>query len=368
MTQELTTQSSARTISYRRVIANVITWNVAGSVIALLFDATFRPPEAGGFLPKDFVHTFVYANCIGTAVAILVMVTAPRLARVSFPLDWAVLTVAALAVSLAGTVVAATILMAFGSFPRDLTWLAPHRMGLGLLLGVILALALYAYYSTRLRLDATTSVLRTRELEEVRARQLAAEASLSSLESRIRPHFLFNTLNSISSLIHDDPDAAERMVERLAALLRFSLEAASEPIIPLGRELDITRDYLDIEKTRYGDTLQYVINAADDVRSVPVPPFAVQTLVENSVRHVIARRRTRGTIAIAVRRQNGSVALEVRDDGPGFSERDVTPGHGIHNLMSRLAMLFSGGSELRIARSDGSTVVTVIVPAGGESS
>ena len=343
------------------------TWNIVGAIVAVLFDATFRPPEAGPLRAEHFVHAFTYANCIGTGVAILVLLAAPRLSRLPFPADWAVLTIASLLVSIAGTVVAASILMAFGSFPRDLEWLAPHRMGLGLLLGVMFALGLYAYQSIRLRLDALKGVLRTREFEEMRARQLAAEASLSSLESRIRPHFLFNTLNSISTLISEDPASAERMIERLAALLRFSLDAATTSTIALGLELDIATDYLEIEKARYGRSLQYAADVADDLHSLRVPPFALQTLVENSVRHVVAARRGGARITISACRRGENLALEVRDDGPGFTERDITPGHGLHNLRSRLAMLFDGSGELSVACSPGGSVVTLIMPACGGS-
>jgi len=348
---------------FGRMVIVIATWNLVGSIAALLFDATLQPPGAGALVAEDFIHALIYANCIGTGVAILVILGAPRLSRLPFPADWAALTIAGLLVSVAGTVVAASILMAFGLFPRDLEWLAPHRMGLGLLLGVLFAFGLYAVRSIRMRLDAVTRILRAREFEEMRARQLAAEASLSSLESRIRPHFLFNTLNSISALISEEPASAERMVERLAALLRFSLDAASTQTIALGLELDITTDYLEIEKARYRESLHYSTHVADDLRALRVPPFALQTLVENSVRHSVASRRAGGRISIGATRRGPNLALEVRDDGPGFTERDIAPGHGLHNLRSRLAMLFDGKGELSVASQPNATVVTLIMPA-----
>src|SRR5204862_1956716 len=100
----------------------------------------------------------------------------------------------------------------------------------------------------RARLDETTVALRTKERDEARARRLAAEAQLASLESRVNPHFLFNTLNSIAALVHDDPSAAERMTAQLASLMRSSLEAGSMPLVPLDEELRIVHAYLDIER------------------------------------------------------------------------------------------------------------------------
>src|SRR5205814_9509341 len=116
-------------------------------------------------------------------------------------------------------------------------------------------------------------------------------AQLTSLESRVQPHFLFNTLNSISALIREDPRAAERMVERLAALLRDSLEMNRTRLVPLSRELRIVQDYLEIEKTRYGDRLRYSIDVAADLDDPEVPPFCLQPLVENRVKHVVSHRR-----------------------------------------------------------------------------
>src|SRR5437764_15089871 len=106
--------------------------------------------------------------------------------------------------------------------------------------------------------------MRTRQLEEASARKLATEARLSSLESRIHPHFLFNTLNSISSLIREDPVRAERTVERLAALLRYSLDVNARGLAPLRHELKIVRDYLEIEHTRFGERLRYSVEARHD--------------------------------------------------------------------------------------------------------
>src|SRR4029077_10382502 len=108
----------------------------------------------------------------------------------------------------------------------------------------------------RKRLDAARLALRTKERDEAEARRLAAEAQLASLESRVQPHFLFNTLNSIAALIHDDPNGAEKMTGQLASLMRSSLDHQA-PLVPVDDEVRIVRDYLDIERVRFGDRLRY---------------------------------------------------------------------------------------------------------------
>lgn len=189
------------------------------------------------------------------------------------------------------------------------------------------------------------------ELERERALKLATEARLASLESRIHPHFLFNTLNSISSLIHSDPMAADAQLQRLCALLRFSLDSSETRLVSLGQEMKIVRDYLDIEKTRFGDRLRFELDVPEAVLSCSVPPLAVQTLVENSVKHVVAPSRTGGAITVCAAVSGGVLTVSVSDSGPGVGAGSIVPGHGLDNLRSRLEVLFADRGRLAFASS-----------------
>jgi len=246
--------------------------------------------------------------------------------------------------------------------PGDYTWIALHRMGLGFLLALVFGVSGYFYESVRLRLNTTTQQLRTKELDEQRAQKLAVEASLSSLESRVHPHFLFNTLNSISSLIQEDPLLAERMVERLAALLRFSLDSSHRSTIPLEQELKIAVDYLEIEKARFAERLHYQIDIPAELNSVLVPPFVIQTLVENSVKHAVSLKRKGGEIRLKASAVDDRINIEVGDDGPGCSADAINAGHGLDNIRARLATLFDKEAALDISRKSGFTVVSVSLP------
>ena len=124
-----------------------------------------------------------------------------------------------------------------------------------LVISLIFGVAITAYETMRGELDDTIVALRTKERDEAEARRLAAEAQLASIESRVQPHFLFNTLNSIAALVHDDPAGAERMTGQLAALLRSALDSTATPLVPLDEELRVVRAYLDIERVRFGDRL-----------------------------------------------------------------------------------------------------------------
>ena len=227
---------------------------------------------------------------------------------------------------------------------------------------VLAGTARIVYDSMRFQLQETTLQLRTQELERERILKLATEARLSSLESRLHPHFLFNTLNSISSLIPEDPKRAEKLVEQMAALLRFSLDSARHGLVPLERELKIANDYLEIEKTRLGERLTYDMSWPADLGSLSVPPLAIQTLVENTIKHVIAPSRAGGWLQVSVERSNGSVSLGVRDSGPGFDLQQTPTGHGLDNLRSRLTALYGNAASIGAMRENGAASVRVTIP------
>ena len=233
---------------------------------------------------------------------------------------------------------------------------------LNALLTLIIGVSVTLYENQRARLGALTLELRTKELERERDRKTALEARLASLESRLHPHFLFNTLNAISELIHENPERAERMVERLAALLRAALDATGRGTVPLARELEIVGDYLEIEKARLGERLAYGFHVTPEARACEVLPLAVQTLVENSIKHAIAPNPKGGRLRVEAVTGDGRLTVGVWDDGPGFDMSAAIPGHGLENLQSRLAVRFGGAAALSVARRDGGTLVMVALP------
>jgi two-component system, LytTR family, sensor histidine kinase AlgZ len=225
-----------------------------------------------------------------------------------------------------------------------------------------IGLAASAYETMRFKLQAAMLEARTRQMEEERANKLLAEARLSSLESSIHPHFLFNTLNSIAALIPSDPHRAEDLVGRLASLLRFSLNVQHSGLVPLSQELKVVRDYLEIEAARYGPRLHYSILAPDSLDSIRIPAMALQTLVENSIKHVAAVRPEGASIQITGRADADCAWLEVSDDGPGFSPSRIEAGHGLGNLVARLELLLGKGARLEVSREQDRSIVRLSLP------
>jgi LytS/YehU family sensor histidine kinase len=225
-------------------------------------------------------------------------------------------------------------------------------------------MSMTTYQTLRQQLHSAMLELRSRQVEQERAYKLLAEARLSSLESRLHPHFLFNTLNSIAALIPRDPQRAEDTVGKLASLLRFSLASSSAGLVPLAQELKFVRDYLEIELTRFGPRLRYEIDVPETLMEVKTPPMALQLLVENAVKHVVSQRAQGADIRIAGRLENGQARLEVIDDGPGFRLESISSDHGLGNLIARLQLLFTERGKLTVTRRDNLTVVGLEFPVG----
>jgi LytS/YehU family sensor histidine kinase len=160
------------------------------------------------------------------------------------------------------------------------------------------------------------------------------------------------------------------MLTRMAALLRFSLDSAQPGLVPVQRELNIVRDYLEIEKARFGDRLRYEIAGDEDAgagswqREVLVPPLSIQTLVENSIKYAVNARREGALIRVVLKPGDGDCTVEVEDDGPGFGNLALLPGHGLDNLEERLSMLFGERGHLRIRSTGKETSVSFAVPRG----
>jgi two-component system sensor histidine kinase AlgZ len=315
---------------------------------------------------RHLAVALIHANCIGLLAALVLPRVGRRIDRARTTARMAVLVAVLTGLAAVGSLLAGGIVTLLGIFPPARA-LASVWDGLrvSMVITLVFGTSMALYETMRSRLEATTLELRTQELERERAEKLATEARLASLESRLQPHFLFNTLNSISALIQDDPARAERMVERLAALLRFALDATGRSTVPLGEELRIVTDYLEIEQARLGDRLRYVIAVPSELEAVPVPPLALQTLVENSVKHVATPRRAGATIRIEVHADERGVRLAVWDDGPGVRlDGAATAGHGLDNLRGRLAALYGATARLDAATRAGGGVVTIELPPG----
>jgi two-component system LytT family sensor kinase len=191
-----------------------------------------------------------------------------------------------------------------------------------------------------------------------------AQAQLHSLKMQLHPHFLFNSLHSISELIHADPFAAERMIIGLSDLLRSSLAGSSALEVPLERELELTKLYLNIEKMRFDERLLIDIQVADETLAALVPNLILQPLVENAIRHGICHRPGNGLIAVEAVKSGGSLVITIRDNGVGLARetRPLVEGVGLRTTKARLEKLYGPGQSFHFVRRPGGTEAVIRVP------
>jgi len=176
---------------------------------------------------------------------------------------------------------------------------------------------------------------RRRELRTSQLQALLDKARLQSLKSQLQPHFLFNTLNSISALMLTNVEAADRMITRLGDLLRISLDTAGTQMTTLSRELEFVNCYIEIEKVRFEERLKVSIDVAPEALDASVPHLLLQPLVDNAIKHGIARLVSGGEIRISATRDGTDLHLEVRDNGPGFKESSRSPSRGVGLRITR---------------------------------
>ncbi|HLQ77732.1 MAG TPA: histidine kinase [Terriglobia bacterium] len=320
--------------TWKRVLG--VTVGVALTSSILSFSRT-----KGTTFPVLVGYQLIISACVGT----LFWVQGPLIKFYSRRLRpiprWTFRIVSAAVTLNLGVLIGMTILASMGALPWSLLWtifwesVVPTTV-----IGVLCFIGFTLY-----------------ENLQYKAQYETAQARLSSLESRLRPHFLFNTLNSIMALIPEDPDAAERMTERLAALLRYSLDATLQNTVRLEQELKVATDYLEIEKTRFGGRLQYSIDVPPELMSAVVPPFSLQTLVENSVKY------GGGEIRVSAHNGDGRVLLRVWDSGDGFPhDAQILAGHGLRNLKDRLDALWGSNAAVEFPTGDAGTMVQVSLP------
>lgn len=188
-------------------------------------------------------------------------------------------------------------------------------------------------------------------------------SELQSLKLQLQPHFLFNTLNAITALLHRDAGRAERMVSGLSELLRVSLGSAGEQEVTLARELEVLRHYVDIQMVRFQDRLSVAIDAPSEVDHALVPNLILQPLVENAIKHGLSSRAAAGRIEVIARRDGDRLLLSVRDDGIGESE--LVPrreGVGLANARARLASLYADAHRLEAGNAHPGFRVTIEIP------
>ncbi|MBI4808389.1 MAG: histidine kinase [Nitrosomonadales bacterium] len=296
-----------------------------------------------------FWHNFIYSQCIGLSVMSINVTIAAFVHN-------GVTRLAVLCITLPGSVaLGLTLSFALSGVGG---WSEEHvleSMAIGLFFGLIGAITFLL--SERIEME-----VKQRRLEQSESEKRKVEANLKLLQAQIEPHFLFNTLANVGSLIDSDPVLAKRLLERLNDWLRVALVRARSDSATLGDELDLLENYLQILKIRFGERLHWRIDVPEAIRLYPFPPMLLQPLVENAVRHGIEPKIGGGEIVIGARIDRATLHIEVGDSGVGLIGNE-SGGAGLVNVRARLATLFGNAGQLRLqSREQGGTVATLELP------
>jgi len=341
--------------------------NLAGFSLAIILSffviaGGLNAPRVSAALAEAMRGSFPIAFCIGGISWLVMPKIAARVGNRPALVRWPIYVAGMTCTATAGTMLAgAFYYIGFASARSTPYWrLVGEALKSSIPITWVVGSVVTIMGTVTSRLQATELALRTQQLERERAEKLAAEAQLASLASRVQPHFLFNTLNSISEMVRQDPAQAEVLIERLSSLLRSSLDGAET--VPLEQELKLVADYLEIQQVRFAGRLRYQLDPppADSPR---VPPFSVQTLVENSLQHVAGKRVEGVAIQVRQRKIGEAWVVDVTDNGPGFAADSISAGHGLDNLKGRLRAVYGGAARIEFLREPEAMTVRLRVPA-----
>ncbi len=228
-------------------------------------------------------------------------------------------------------------------------------------LAVIFGFILYGYISVQERLKVTAAKLAEKEVMEQKLLNLKTKAELEALRAKVDPHFFFNTLNSIASLISADPGKAEKTVEKFSHLFRYSLDASNKDMVNLADELAFIREYLEVEKVRLADRLHYTIDTSDDLHDISIPGMLLQPLVENSIKHGISPLKGGGAVHIQCIAEDDRCIIRVADSGKGIHQGTFSEGFGLRGVKERLLLTYGTKSTFQI-NSKAGTEIRIEIP------
>lgn len=222
----------------------------------------------------------------------------------------------------------------------------PHPVYFVFQLHIIIATCIVYYFYTRDRIR--TRKITEQEYQLLKLNELKTKAELEALQAKINPHFLYNSLNSIAGLVHLDPEKAEKMVLLLAKFFRYSTNRHHDYYCTIQEELEIVETYLEVEKVRFGERLNYEIKLADkDLNNCLIPRFLIQPLVENAIKHGIAKIAENGFISIDIQTFDNQLQIVVKDNGKAFAE-DFESGYGLQSTQDKLRLLGGKTAQMEI--------------------
>jgi sensor histidine kinase YesM len=293
---------------------------------------------------KTFVIMLVISQCYGITIFLSIMLLLRAFKPKKRPFAVFIILIGMVFGILVGHLMAAFILQP--SLPSFIWgWKKDFLKTIGLWLALAIAIGYFFYSRTRIKISK--EIIQQERINRLSSEKEVLEANLKLLQAQVEPHFLFNTLSNVLSLIDTDPTKGKSMLADLIHYLRTSLSRTLPVATTLDQEMNIIKAYLNIQKIRMGERLSFSIELPDALREHPFPPMLLQPLVENAVKHGLEPAIEGGKITIKVMEENGLIKIEVQDTGNGFSSYD-TAGVGITNVRERIRLLYGDKGRLML--------------------
>ena len=353
----------------RHVFLRILLWATGNSLAGAVIGLAVAFFQDGGVEAPTIVISVLFGNVVGFTAMVSSIWLFPSLRGLAPPLRWLLFGLALLTGSVAGSV---AVLQAYPLFVFSDPLQALAIVLINGVLALTVGSVVYGYEGMRLRLQDSLREVEEVRLVEARLREEAARAELAALQARINPHFFFNTLNTISSLLDEDPGQAEEVLQTLSDMFRYTFVAADCGPVRLDAELEFTRSYLTIERARFGERLRVVWEIEPAAAETRVPGLIVQPLVENAVGHGIAPKARGGTVLVAARVEERLLRIEIKDDGVGLQDSArslIRSGHGLHNVRTRIETHYPGRGSLELTPNpDGrGTLASICIPTRPDS-
>ena len=292
--------------------------------------------EFGG----GFVDTFIMSQCIGMSICSCVLIVHFLFKFVSPFMQLIVIIIALTIGSIVG-VLLGTVVSGIGPSIFFQKYSLIQMIILGLLFGSIISY----FFVSRETITTTKALVQEERIKRLISEKKAVEVNLKLLQAQIEPHFLFNTLSNILSLLETDLDKGKHMLEDLIHYLRTSLSKTREDTTTIGQEMEMIRAYMNIFKVRMGDRLRYKMDIPDNLKNLPFSPMLIQPLVENAIKHGLEPKIEGGEVSISGEKIGETLRLEIADTGVGFYE-EGDPGTGLSNIRERLQSIYGDKGRL----------------------
>jgi len=302
--------------------------------IAIAIFLTFL--EFGG----GFMETFIITQCIGMSICACILLVHFLFKSAKFFIQMAAIFIAMIIGSVLGTLLG-TIASGIGTS----IFFQKYSLLQMIILGIVFGSIISYFIVSRETISATKTLIQEERIKRLISEKKAVESNLRFLQAQIEPHFLFNTLSNIVSLLETDLEKGKYMLEDLIHYLRTSLSKTRSDTTTIGQEMEMIRSYMNIFKVRMGNRLQYQVDVPDTIENIPFPPMLIQPLVENAIKHGLEPKIEGGKVFISGKENEEILRLEIADTGVGLYE-ESDPGTGLSNIRERLQSIYGDKGRL----------------------